>query len=134
MAIGRELAFQHARQTGTDERLHVVALARKRVAVEQFRKALSGDVAAEAAQKRAACKPALEIFAIVHRFIKDEMTEQRRKRAGRNILAHDEAALLGAFQPGIVKMTGVVMGRFAHHREIFLEFRGGTVDFGPNQA
>jgi len=134
MAIGRELAFEHARKARTDERLHVITLARERIAVEQFRKMLAGDVAAEAAQKRAARKPALEIFAIVHRFIKDEMTEQRRKRAGGNILAHDEAALLGAFQPGVIKMTGVVMGRFAHDRETLLEFRGGTVDFGPNQA
>lgn len=72
MAIGLHFAFQHARQAGADDLQHVGALAFERAAVEQLRQVLAGNILPETAHQAGTCEPALEIRAIVHRFIKDQ--------------------------------------------------------------
>jgi len=134
MAVRAHLAFQHARPAGADELQQVGALAFECVRVEQLGQVFAGNILAEAAHQGGTRKPALEIRAIVHRFIKDQAAQQRRQCAGRNILADHEAALFRALHPMVEKVAGIVMGGLAHHRVALVEPGGGVVHFGPNMS
>ncbi len=110
------LALQHAGLAGADDLQHVRALALERAAVEQLRQMFAGNILTKTKGARWAWNSArrrLEIRAIIHRFIKDQAAQERRQIAGRHILAHHEAALIGALHPVVEKVAGVVMGGLA---------------------
>jgi len=125
------LAFQHAGLAGADDLQHIVTLAFEGALVEHLRQAQAGNILPKTAHQRGTGKPGLEIRAIVHRFIEDQVAEQRRQRAGGDILAHHEAALFRALEPVVEQMAGIIMAGLAHHRETLLKARIGLVYVRP---